>query len=183
MAHLTVDRPKPTTPRDSYRGGRYRPARMSDMDFAELVRLGAEPTPTQVSPYLVEHLETRGPSRRSDLVTAIEAAWHSASGRQLQGTTPKVKKALSALEEQGIVRQSGAYGIWMLADDEKGDLAAAAYPDHVPTEPPDPDSDEPAMSSDREVGEGRQLVYCYYLETYRSAAEANSRDRWPSRSA
>lgn len=153
------------------------------MDFTDLAQIGAEPTPTDVSAFIVSHLEAHGPSRRGDLIQAVEAAWLKASGTEMRASsTARVKKALSMLAEQGVAQQTGRYGIWALSID--GELHAPSLEsvsdDELAAVSEDNDDvNDESPTVEREIGTGDQLVYCFYLDVYRELAEAKSLDRWP----
>jgi T5orf172 domain len=151
------------------------------VDFAQLARINAEPTPSAIEPILVKHLELNGPSRRADLLAAVESSWKRASGQPMKGSlTAKVKKALQQLASQGIVRPTGHYGIWSLVDsalEPPEEIAIAGFDDTTKEEEAEL-PDEP-VAAETEVGTGPQIVYAYYLNVYREAAQLQGADRWP----
>lgn len=156
------------------------------MDFREIARLGAEPTAAELEPVVTAHLEQHGPTKRVVLARAIEEKWLAEIGRPLRGDLmPKLKKALSHMEQRGGVAQTGHHGIWRLADPEAESRTWDGFVS-LPGDELDGDTeDESGSGADVEsagaieLGEGEQLVYCFYLGAYRREAEAVGRNRWP----
>ncbi len=154
------------------------------MDFHEIARMGAEPTPATIVPFLVEVLERQGgAASRSDLVRAVEKRWAEASGSPMPSTsaTFKVKKALRNMQDQRIV-VNPVTGYYRLADADAAAMPAVNVEDaDVLTERVEAEEVEAEDSAIPEVqlGEGPQYVYAYYLPTYRRIAEKDGLDRWP----
>lgn len=150
------------------------------MDFRELARIGAEPSPTPLSAFVVEHLEANGPTKRGDLIAAAEAEWRAISGKDMEASlTSRMKKALQMLVKQGSVRSTGAYGRWELTEPNATPTPATSMAPSDPGEELDEDEDEQSLLVEREVGRGDQIVYCYYLDAYRQRAESRGSRRWP----
>jgi hypothetical protein len=144
------------------------------VDFIGLAQIGAQPSPSDVGPILVEVLERRGASKRTDLIAAVEAAWKEAGGPPISGVTDKVKVALRQLADQGIARQSGSVGIWELTNGDPIPATAEPTPEMAEEGAPATES-----AAELELGAGRQLVYCFYLGIYRHEAQSRGEDRWP----
>ncbi|WP_285649439.1 GIY-YIG nuclease family protein [Actinomycetospora sp. NBRC 106375] len=156
------------------------------MDFRDLATLGAEPTPRHLGQFIVQYLESHGPSKRGDFINAAETEWRAVSGRRLSvNLTSAVKKALSDLTKQDIVRPSGVHGIWVLTRDQHetgADDRDMELPGGDGSDAPQADCGDPGSLTvvvEKELGVGSHLVYSFYLDTYRVAAEAKSENRWP----
>ena len=164
------------------------------MDLREVASLGVEPTPTIIAAFLVGVLERRGATSRADLVRAVQDEWIRNGGSPLPGasTVSRVKKALSDLLKQGVV-ENPMYGMYRLADSElgepSGDGATIAIVQSNPdagvledsqTGVDEEDEDLSQLSAaDSEIGQGSQVVYAFYLPTYRRLSEADGAEGWP----
>jgi hypothetical protein len=149
------------------------------MNFRELARIGAEPSPTPLGAFVVEYLEVHGATRRVDLITAAENEWRIIAGRDMTvSLTSRMKKALRMLEEQGSIRKTGAYGRYELTDSiaiTEGDLVEIDGADDEPVE----NDEQPGTPPETVRGQGDQYVYCYFLDAYRQRAKQVGSDRWP----
>ena len=155
------------------------------MDFAELAKVGAEPTPSVLQPVIVSLLERSGSGlTRHELVDAIDREWINAGGKVTEGkTVPRVKKALSGLMEQGII-QNPVLGFYCLIDTDAsesglGKLNLPAAVEGSADEEDSAEADEVVIPVDQYVGVGKQFVYAFYLPTFRMAAESKGETRWP----
>jgi hypothetical protein len=154
------------------------------VDLRELASTGAEPTALVLQPVIVSLLERSGRGlSRHQLIQAIDEEWSDAGGTPTEGRTlARVKKALSALHEQGIV-ESPVLGFYCLTDSdsavsatetvESDSALVSSGSDDLIEEP------EVEIPIDRFVGGGKQFVYAFYLPTFRAAAEAKGESRWP----
>jgi hypothetical protein len=159
------------------------------VDFSEIAALNQEPTAATLEPVIAAYLERHGPTKRSVLAHEIEAQWLAASGQPFTSDVMvKVKKALNHMEQRGSVISTGAFGVWALPDEDGSSSLGAVAPEAVEagdsrsTQGHDEDDEDevPAQSSDLiELGGGEQLVYCFYLPTYREKATHSGQDRWP----
>ncbi|GAA4937955.1 GIY-YIG nuclease family protein [Actinomycetospora succinea] len=156
------------------------------MDFAQLAALSAEPTPRHLGQFIVEYLEVNGPSKRGAFIEAAEREWLSVSGRRFTSNlTASVKKALSDLTKQEVVRPSGAHGVWVLAENgagERDDEESVGALQQDTSESAFGELEEvaaPRTSIERDIGNGPHLVYTFYLDVYRAAAESRGESRWP----
>jgi hypothetical protein len=161
------------------------------VDFRELAEIGAEPSPTHLASFVVAYLETHASARRSDLINAAEIEWLRENGSPMKtALVPRMKKALAILTAQGSIRQSGAYGIWVLSEAAPPASSTSVRPptdlhrgdDHTDSESLAQESDdEPGEDdrADRVVGIGHQQVYCFYLDAYRDLALSRGESTWP----
>jgi T5orf172 domain len=161
------------------------------MELAAIAALGQEPSAAHLEPFIVAYLEQHGPTKRIDLANAIEAAWDEVSDRAMTADVmAKVKKALQRLVDRGTVVQTGVLGVWKLAGSgDTQSMTRAPNPAGPFAEVAGQEADEvvdgleemlPESNAARiELGEGDQLVYCFYLPTYRNQAEREGHDRWP----
>lgn len=89
------------------------------------------------------------------------------------------------MQQRGTLEQSGHFGVWRLVDSDAG--AEGAFGPVVSGNGADHDvnvQEEASILDERieaaiELGEGPQLVYCFYLAAYRYQAENEGDSRWP----
>jgi hypothetical protein len=157
---------------------------MGPMDFGQIAALNQEPSATHLEPFIAAHLERYGPTKRIDLANAIEAAWLDNSGRSFQSDVmPKLKKALNHMATRGSVVQTGVLGVWQLVDsDSTGPFISDDGSDELSLRVAGDDSPRVEVSTPKielELGDGDQLVYCFYLPMYRNQAQRDGEKRWP----
>lgn len=142
------------------------------MEFAELVRIGREPTPTDLQPVIVEILEQHRSLKRVELIRELERTWKEAGGAPMSGVLAKVKRVLQQLVAVGIVAPAGTFGVWALVTTD-----AESEPEFEYTA--DEFEDDPPPAPDIEIGSGAQVVYCFYLPLYRRQVEVSGGSQWP----
>ena len=113
--------------------------------------------------------------RRQELIETVrdyhEANGGGATDSNLVGS---VKKALSVLTRDGLLEQTGAYGLWR--------WVVSPEPEALPDLglDVDEDADDLEMTDQTMVeGEGSGSVYVYYFPSYKALADLRHEDRWP----
>lgn len=132
--------------------------------------IGVELTPCVFQELLIELFDGKRFSRRS----AIDAitTYHVKEGGTLRKKSyiGTFKKATQRLQESGI--KNIGYGMWQLTYTKKT------------IEDINQDIDCPScsrkieLSSDKEIGTGKNSVYIYYYETYKKIAELQNKNIW-----
>ena len=152
------------------------------MDLIEAAKAGITPTPALCEPFIVAYLEAQGLTSRANLVEAINSAWKENAGTPLPDgySVHRVKKALSRLVDEGVV-MSPIFSYYTLIGEDSESIATIPIDSPIDDDLADSLDEEIAEENafELEVGDGSQTVYTFYLPTFRDAAEAQGKDRWP----
>jgi hypothetical protein len=143
---------------------------------------GVPLTPSIIE-YLAPQLFSGRVVTRQELIRAVVARHRELGGFSNPGVpvAPQVKRAINNMYASGVATNAGRghYRFRPSADDdgEVGEDDATPLDEEADLfEIEAPPYDLPPL---REIGVGPEVVYVYYLPTYRRLAELEGRDRWP----
>lgn len=102
---------------------------------------------------------------RKDLIVSVDEHHQKNGGLPARGTLlSAAKKGLQMLQRDGMARQAGVPGYWVVTDQPAPGAAAQAV------------EDEPELV---EFGEGPEVVYVYYFPAYKDQAAYRGHKHWP----
>lgn len=114
--------------------------------------------------------------RRAELIEAVQE--HHVANGGLPGNadlTAATKKALSVLVRDGLLEQTGAYGLWRWVVEPEQD-GLPGLDDALEDE----DAEELELTDQTIVeGTGSGSVYVYFFPSYKLLADLRQEDRWP----
>ena len=116
--------------------------------------------------------------RRQDMIRAVVEEHRRLGGLPPAPgvpVEPQAKLALRRMCATGVAERGGVGQYRFRADGSHEDVEPDGEPDTEEEEAAPPTFDLPP---ERVIGDGPEMVYVYYLPTYRRLAEVEGRDRW-----
>ena len=121
-----------------------------------------------VKELLLEILKNRGVCGRAELLEGIKTKYKKFGGVIAEGqdVTSQFKRASRQLETEGLIRKTGAKGIWKYVGEvEEGEVEEGEV--------------EEGEVGDIVIGDGKECVYVYYYKSEKELAELKGGKKFP----